>query len=85
MTTRVPSDDNNTSSNDNNNGCIYFLNKEQGKLSTAANCEVPQGLFIFIILFFEAQKKTKQLQIQRKGNEKKPNNEISKSKTNTWM
>lgn len=59
---------------------FIFLNKERGKLSTAANCEVPQGLFIFIILFFEAQKKTKQLQIQRKGNEKKPIMKVVKAK-----
>lgn len=38
---------------------FIFLNKELGKLSTAANCEVPQGLFIFIILFFWGTKEDK--------------------------
>lgn len=67
MTTWVPSDDNNTSSNDNNNGCIYFFKQGAGEIKHS--CKL-WSLFIFIILFFEAQKKTKQLQIQRKGNEK---------------
>lgn len=60
---------------------FIYLNREQGKLSTAANCEV----YLFLLFYFLRHKRRQNNFKYKEKAMKKTNNESSKSKTNTWM